>query len=184
MEITSVLNVFLTALTLYLVRVEGKTLKRDYKQVLVCNLMLPVVFSVYMGFVYQPYIVFPYHLLLTVGFFRFGPFVTAHLFNICCTLAILCSMSFLYSFWFNYFTICYRISRQSSTKTNLIGVCIGVVFTIVNFVLMTIGVDEHQYEDRDNLYKTDNRIKYFFNEYSIAIVRVSDKWSLKVLFFL
>uniref|UniRef100_A0A1I7URK0 G protein-coupled receptor n=2 Tax=Caenorhabditis tropicalis TaxID=1561998 RepID=A0A1I7URK0_9PELO len=181
MEITCVLNIAVVILTLYLIRKEGKNLKPEYKQVLLCNLFLPAVFSLYMGFIYQPYIVFPYHLLLTVGFFRFGPFVTAHLFNICCTLAILCSMGFIYSFWFNYITICFRISQQSSTKSNLIGLCVGLVFTIVNFVLMTIGVDEHQYEDRDALYKGDGRLRYFFDEYSIAIVRVGDKWSLKVL---
>ncbi|EGT47567.1 hypothetical protein CAEBREN_20267 [Caenorhabditis brenneri] len=181
MEVTSVLNIIFVTLTLYLIKTEGKNLKPEYKQVLLCNLLLPAIFSLYMGFIYQPYIVFPYHLLLTVGFFRFGPFATAHLFNICCTLAILCSMGFIYSFWFNYITICFRISRQSSTKSNFLGLCIGVVFTIVNFVLMTIGVDENQYQDRDNLYEGDGRLRYFFDEYSIAIVRVGDKWSLKAL---
>ncbi|EFP12861.1 hypothetical protein CRE_05989 [Caenorhabditis remanei] len=181
MEITSLLNIGFVLLALYLIRTEGKNLKPEYKQVLLCNLLLPAVFSFYMGFVYQPYIVFPYHLLLTVGFFRFGPFVTAHLFNICCTVAILCSMGFIYSFWFNYITICFRISRQSSTKSNLIGLCFGVVFTVINFILMTIGVDENQYHDRDNIYEGDDRLRYFFDEYSIAIVRVGDKWSLKVL---
>ncbi|PIC19863.1 hypothetical protein B9Z55_025249 [Caenorhabditis nigoni] len=181
MEITSVLNIIFVTLTFYLIRTEGKNLKPEYKQVLLCNLFLPAIFSLYMGFVYQPYIVFPYHLLLTVGFFRFGPFVTAHLFNICCTVAILCSMGFIYSFWFNYITICFRISKQSSTKSNLIGLIIGVIFTIVNFVLMTIGVDDHQYEDRDNLFEGDEKLRYFFDEYSIAIVRVRDKWSLKAL---
>uniref|UniRef100_A0A8R1DFG0 Uncharacterized protein n=1 Tax=Caenorhabditis japonica TaxID=281687 RepID=A0A8R1DFG0_CAEJA len=181
MEITSVLNVLIVTLALYIIRTEGKPLKPDYRQVLLVNLLLPATFSFYMGFIYQPYIVFPYHLLLTIGFFRFGPFVTAHLFNICCSLAILCSMGFIYSFWFNYITICFRITRQSSRKTNIIGAIFGMIFTIVNFVLMTIGVDPHQYEDRDYFYQSDEKLKYFFNEYSIALVRVSDKWSLKTL---
>ncbi|CAO4386358.1 unnamed protein product [Caenorhabditis nigoni] len=46
---------------------------------------------------------------------------------------------------------------------------------------MTIGVDDHQYEDRDNLFEGDEKLRYFFDEYSIAIVRVRDKWSLKAL---
>lgn len=180
MEVTSVLNTAFVILTLYLIKKEGKTLKPDYRQVLLINLLLPATFSFYMGFIYQPYIVFPYHLLLTVGFFRFGPFVTAHLFNICCSLAILCSMGFIYSFWFNYITICFRISRQNSRKSNLMGMTFGIVFTVFNFLLMTIGVDSHQFQFRDDLYRSDSRIQTFFDEYSIAIVKVDDKWSLKV----
>ncbi|CAI2356088.1 unnamed protein product [Caenorhabditis sp. 36 PRJEB53466] len=46
---------------------------------------------------------------------------------------------------------------------------------------MTIGVDEHQYQDRELIYQSDGRTQYFFDNYSIAIVRVGDKWSLKAL---
>ncbi|CAI5456439.1 unnamed protein product [Caenorhabditis angaria] len=181
MEFSSIFNLLVVVFLSILLFIYGKSIKPDYRQVLLINLILPAIFSLYMGFIYQPYIIFPYHLLLTIGFFRFGPFVTAHLFNICCSIAILCSMGLIYSFWFNYMTICFRISRNASKKSNLMGFIFGIIFTFVNFILMTIGVNERQYEDYTDIINQDKRTQYFLENYSIAIVRVDQKWSLKVL---